>query len=75
MQIVLFCFATGICTLSFLVKKNFPDYFYSPKYVIFLYNLIFKFFTFPQTQQFGELFPKRFATGICDFRGPLPCIA
>ena len=30
----------------------------------------FKFVTFSKNQQFGELFQKRFATGICDLRGP-----
>ena len=30
---------------------------------------------FSKSQQFGELFQKRFTTGICDLRGPRPCIA
>ena len=29
----------------------------------------FKFTTFSTKKQFGELFQKRFATGICDLRG------
>ena len=31
--------------------------------------LTFKFATFSKNQQIGELFQKRFATGICDLRG------
>ena len=38
---------------------------------IFLFSKCsaFKFVTFSKNQQFGELFQKRFASGICDFRG------
>ena len=32
----------------------------------------FKFATFSKNQQYWELFQKRFAGGICDFRGAPP---
>ena len=63
MQIFLFWFCDWYLNFTFFIKNNFA------KYVYFQTFLNFKFSTFSKKQQFGELFQKRFATGICDLRG------
>ena len=37
-----------------------------------IFNIFFKCLTFLKYQPFGELFQKRFATGICDLGGYPP---
>ena len=80
MEIILFCFATGIWTLSFPLKIISKNIFIFQKLKLLRFWLFQKnktfgnFFkngsaTFPQIQQSGELFPKRFTTGICDLGG------
>ena len=79
-EIFLFCFATGICTLSFPVKNNFELFFIFQIFKILSFLLFQKtnnpvnffknvFATFSKNRQFGDLFEKRFAGGICDLGG------
>ena len=55
-------------------NKNIKSELIFLKQFLFPTILTFKFDTF-FNEQFGELFQKRFAGGICDFRGPRSCIA
>ena len=58
MQIVLFCFATGICTLSFLVKIFSQIRFLFFKNIVYFAKIEFpSFLLFPKINNFGNFSP------------------